>query len=273
MSSIFNKYTIFNMFNWKNVVLSSVDMNNIFQSFIIMAEAYYWRCFNKPVNLVDKFIFVSKFIKNKHIEFDKNYLQKAEHLYNFSPEAIDKEITFKKAEYFLFFGRLSYEKGIKTLIDAFLDCKADLIIAGNGEFESFVKDCSMKYNNIKFVGFKSGIELDTLIKNAFYVVVPSEWYENNPMSIIEAYKLCTPVIGARIGGIPEIIIDGKTGFLFDSKDKNDLVSKIKLAKESKNNIYKKMCLNAFDFANNNFNSQKHYETLMQIYNNTIKIKK
>lgn len=64
-------------------------------------------------------------------------------------------------------------------------------------------------NNVEFLGYKRGLELIDLVKNAYFVIVPSEWYENNPMTIIEAYSVGTPVIGAKIGGIPEIIIDGK----------------------------------------------------------------
>ena len=252
-----------------NSLLKKCSDNNFFQSFIIMLEGYYWRFFNNPLNLIDKFIFVSKFIENKHINFNKKYSDKAEQLYNFSPEVIDKKTSCTEEEYYLFFGRLSNEKGIETLIDAFIDCKLNLIIAGSGELADYVENFADKYQNIKYVGFKSGLELNNLIKMALYVVVPSEWYENNPMTIIEAYKHKTPVIGARIGGIPEIIIQGVTGFLFNTKDTNDLVSAIKLAENSKNNNYSEICSNAFNFANKNFNSELHYKKLIKIYNNVI----
>ncbi len=67
---------------------------------------------------------------------------------------------------------------------------------------------------LNFLGFKSGQELVELKRNAYFVIVPSEWYENNPMAIIESYAEGVPAIGARIGGIPEIIEEGKTGYIF-----------------------------------------------------------
>ena len=65
--------------------------------------------------------------------------------------------------------------------------------------------------NVEFLGYKKGRELKDLVKNAYFVIVPSEWYENNPMSIIESYSEGTPVIGAKIGGIPEIVVEDETG--------------------------------------------------------------
>ena len=72
------------------------------------------------------------------------------------------------------------------------------------------------YQNIEFLGYKTGHELSELIRHASFVIVPSEWYENNPLTILEAYSQGKPVIGSAIGGIPEIIDEGKTGFLFEA---------------------------------------------------------
>jgi glycosyltransferase involved in cell wall biosynthesis len=72
--------------------------------------------------------------------------------------------------------------------------------------------------NIKNVGFKSGEELLNLVRKARFSIYPSEWYENCPFSVIESQLLGTPVIGADIGGIPELIKIGKTGMLFTSGD-------------------------------------------------------
>lgn len=87
--------------------------------------------------------------------------------------------------------------------------------------------------NIEYVGFKTGDELIKLIKEAVCSVYPSIWYENCPLSVMESISYGTPVIGANIGGIPELIDDGKTGVLFEPGNVDDLVSKIRLIAENK----------------------------------------
>ena len=76
--------------------------------------------------------------------------------------------------------------------------------------------------NIEFLGFKKGDELWNIVKNASFIIIPSEWYENNPLSIIESYAYGKPVIGSRIGGIPEILKHDKTGYLFNHGKEADL---------------------------------------------------
>jgi glycosyltransferase involved in cell wall biosynthesis len=65
------------------------------------------------------------------------------------------------------------------------------------------------------------------VKGAKFVVVPSEWYENLPYSLVEALLLAKPVLGARIGGIPELVLDNETGFLFEPANKEDMIAKLK----------------------------------------------
>lgn len=81
-------------------------------------------------------------------------------------------------------------------------------------------------NNVEFVGFKQWNDIKELVGRARFSVIPSEWYENNPLSVIEAQCLGTPVLGARIGGIPELIEEGVTGMTFESRNKEDLRMKI-----------------------------------------------
>ena len=76
--------------------------------------------------------------------------------------------------------------------------------------------------NIENVGFQSGEALDTLIREAKFSVCPSEWYENCPFSIMESQERGTVVIGARIGGIPELILDEENGLLFESGNADNL---------------------------------------------------
>ena len=124
--------------------------------------------------------------------------------------------------------------------------------------------------NVDFLGYKQGKELTDLVSNAYFVIVPSEWYENNPMTIIEAYSVGTPVIGAQIGGIPEIVIDGKTGFQFTSADTKNLRNIILKANKLNNEEYATMSSNTIKFANENLSPQSYWEKLIEFYTQFIK---
>lgn len=124
---------------------------------------------------------------------------------------------FEPGDYFVYIGRLSYEKGVATLFDAAAAAGARLIVVGDGPLrESLSKKAEATDAQIEFAGFQSGDKLFDLIKNSRAMVLPSEWYENAPISLLEAYACGKPVIGARIGGIPECISEDETGWLFES---------------------------------------------------------
>ena len=201
-------------------VIKRCSQNSLTQSAILAADAYFRKKIIKPVDVIDHFLFVSHFAKNKHVEFESKYNSKSSVLYNFNVNLKDIKSIKNKGNYFLFYGRLSREKGISTLIDAAINANIKLKVVGEGLLLPKYK--KLKHKNIEFLGFKSGAELWSLIYNSSFVVVPSEWYENNPLTIIEAYSFGKPVIGARIGGIPEIIKENITGYLFPSGDKKKI---------------------------------------------------
>ena len=148
---------------------------------------------------------------NKHIQVENRFKDKCTYLYNFTPKVEDYSST--KGDYIFFFGRISEEKGILTLLNAIKQVPdIKLKLAGTGPLlEQLKPQCPP---NAEFLGFKQGEELRELIHNASFVVVSSECYENNPMTIIESYMIGTPVIGSDLGGIPELIIENKTGYTF-----------------------------------------------------------
>ena len=130
---------------------------------------------------------------------------------------------YEAGDYFVFIGRLSYEKGIATLVDAAEAAGVRLVIVGDGPLrESLSAKASAANADIEFAGFQSGDNLFRLIRESRALVIPSEWYENAPISVLEAYACGKPVVGARIGGIPELISEGETGWLFESGSVQDL---------------------------------------------------
>lgn len=160
--------------------------------------------------------------------------------------------------YYCFIGRLSHEKGVQTLIEAANQLPYKLIVIGGGPLMDELK--SVAHDNMEFVGFKQWDEIKQLVGGARFSVIPSEWYENNPLSVIEAECLGTPVLGARIGGIPELIDEGKTGMAFTSEDVNNLKDKIQ-----------QMWSASFDYLQiaeesmQRYNSEEYYNNIIKIY--------
>lgn len=132
------------------------------------------------------------------------------------------EACYTPGSYLLYFGRLSSEKGVATLIRSAAVAGVPLKIAGTGPLDAELRALAGELGAaVEFVGFQSGGALQALIAGARAVVLPSEWYENAPMSVLEAYAFGKPVIGARIGGIPELVREGRTGACFASGDVDD----------------------------------------------------
>ena len=231
-------------------------------------EAYTHRIL-KSYDYVDKFICPSKFYMNKFIEFGIPK-EKVVHIPNFV-DVSKFNPNYEHEDYFVYFGRLSEEKGINTLIKSMKYVnKSKLIIVGTGPIEKELKEFVVKekITNVEFVGFKTGNELENIIKKSRFIVIPSEWYENAPMSIIEAMAYGKAVLGSNIGGIPEFIEDNHTGMIFNTKDEIDLASKINhLIDEEKQTI--EMGKNARIRAEKLYDKTVHYEKIMDLYNEVM----
>ncbi len=240
------------------------------QSALMAAEMYYRNRRWHPAEELDGVIYVSIFAKQKHEEFDKKFVNTNNTvLYNFTSVGEKYPAVEKDGGYYLYYGRLSHEKGTATLVEAFSKHpEMKLRVVGTGPKEEELK--KKNYPNVNFLGYKTGDELYNLVRNARFVCVPSEWYENNPMTIVEAYSMGVPVIGANIGGIPEIVEEGKTGFLFVSGDTKSLDNALQRSLAISQEDYALMKQSALMFANEHFNSRMYKERLMAFYHQTIK---
>ncbi|MDP2234455.1 MAG: glycosyltransferase family 4 protein, partial [Actinomycetota bacterium] len=126
---------------------------------------------------------------------------------------------------FVFAGRLSADKGVDVLLRAAAESGTRVLIAGDGaqraELEQLASTLGGKARSgysAEFLGRVSGERIDELLCGAHAAVVPSVWYENAPMSVLEPMALGVPVIASRIGGIPEMVDDGVEGFLVEPGD-------------------------------------------------------
>lgn len=232
--------------------------NNKVASILAYREAVSWTR-ERLEKCVDAFICPSQFMASK-MEQGGFCKTKLISLCNFiDVEKCKRSDNFAKDDYYCFIGRLSHEKGARTLIEAAnLLPDRKLVVIGGGSLENELR--AVAGSHVEFVGFKQWDEIKTLVGRARFIVIPSEWYENNPLSVIEAESLGTPVLGANIGGIPELIQKGVSGMTFESRNVVDLKEKIEL-----------MFAANFDYAHiagmsiNQYGAEDYYNRLMKIY--------
>lgn len=252
-----------------NCFINRCSKANLLQSLVMTSEMYYRNHKWHPAKCLDGIIYVSKFAKNKHEVIDPLFMKtKNIVLYNFTTVGLSYPPIEKDEGYYLYYGRLSHEKGVKTLVQTFNGFPdLTLKIVGTGPKENELK--SISSNNIHFYGFKTGRDLYDLVRKARFVCVPSEWYENNPMTIVESYSMGVPVIGANIGGIPEILNDTQTGFLFKYGNIDSLSEAIKRCLSLSDEEYQIMKYNAIQFAKTNFEKNSYSIHLLDFYKEII----
>lgn len=255
------------IFKLCNQITLSTD-KNLLNSLIFSFESWFRDLFYHYNRYVSKYIFVSNFSKNIHCKYKSFFEEKAQVIYNFINFSDKILPNHKIGEYYLYFGRLSKEKGIITLIEAFKVMQdSKLLIVGNGELFGYIQTNIVENNiqNIILLGYKTGDELKSIILNSKFVILPSIWYENNPLSIIESFRLGKPVLGSSIGGIPELVKEGKTGFLFKPESTESLKQVIVKANSITDDEYTSLSKKSYEFSLKNFNSESHYTSLLKIY--------
>ena len=214
---------------------------------------------------MDLFIAPSNFLRHKMTEFgiDKkriicipNFADVKEYLPQYGSE-----------NYFVCFGRLSEEKGLLTLIRAVREIKTSrLLIIGEGELRNRLEEYVLEKDvaNVEFSGYMGEERLKSAVRNSMFAVVPSEWYENCPHTVLEAFALGKPVIGSDIGGIPELIEDGIDGLLFKPGNSEELSEKITYL-IGRPGLRERMGRNARKKVEEKYNPEVYYQRLMGVY--------
>ena len=171
-----------------------------------------------------------------------------------------EEVKGLKGDYYVYLGRVNEVKGVRTLCKAAAQLDKRLIVIGGGELLPELQKTYVDCKKIEFKGQMQWEEFMPILRGARFMVLPAEWSENNPLTVIESQSLGTPVLGARIGGIPELIDEGVSGMTFTSGDVEDLKDKIK---EMFNHEfdYDAIAKNAIE----RYSSEAYYEKLMKYY--------
>ncbi|WP_165313822.1 glycosyltransferase family 4 protein [Vibrio ziniensis] len=200
-----------------NAFKNRCQEGSLFKSALLSLEATY-QSLAKNYQAVDVIVSPSEFLAN--IIRQKLPHNRIDVVVNGIDEHVDRN-GVKDGRYFLYLGRLSVEKGVATLAEAYQrsEQRLPLKVVGDGPLYN---ELTYHYDNIDFLGFQSGDALHKLIKECSAVVVPSECYENCSMSVIEAMAYGKPIIGANIGGIPEQVREGVEGHLFESGNPDSL---------------------------------------------------
>lgn len=241
--------------NYTHCLRTKCLKNSRAKSLLGMCDAYFWK-WNKAYSYIDKIICCSSFLRSK-LDVQERFRSKTVAIHNFTDRAQEKGVL--KEGYVLQFGHLSKEKGTLPLLETARRMPdVQFIFAGYGEAEAEITGVA----NAQYVGFKTGEELEMLIRKAAVSVCPSEIYENCPFSVIESQMYGTPVVGARIGGIPELIEEGRTGELFEAGNADDLervLRKMLFTPELLRN-YADACI-----LKENETPDSYYEKLMAVY--------
>lgn len=244
------------------------------QSAIVSAMLTTHRLFNTWRDKVDVYIALTEFARQKFIEGGlpaEKIIVKPNFTY------CDPGERTELGTFALFVGRLTPEKGINVLLKAW-DALADipLKIAGDGpmrrEVEIEIEIKNSEKSSIEFLGKQSQEKIFSLMKEASFLIFPSEWYEGFPMTIVEAYACSLPVIGAKLGSIAEIIQDGRTGLHFIPGNTTDLANKVRWAWNHSEEIEQmgKVARSQYE----NFYTAKHnYQQLLKIYEQAIENRK
>lgn len=161
----------------------------------------------------------------------------------------------EKEEYYCFLGRITKVKGVRTLCKAAAQLPYKLKVIGGGDL---LEELQSIYPQIDFLGEMTWEQLKPVLQKTKFMVLPSEWSENNPLTIIEAQSLGTPVLGARIGGIPELIQEDINGMCFESGNADDLKHKIEKMWQVKFD-YQMIAKNAIE----RYSSEAYYHRLMK----------
>lgn len=249
-------------------VTNRCNRGSLARSALSAAETYlsHWLGAEKRI---DHFITVSDFQRRKCIELGVP-AEKMTTVRNFADPTQFVPAT-NKGSYLLYFGRVEQLKGIFTLLAAAEQVReVPLWIVGTGDANAQVAEIvkNRGLDHVRLLGFRGGAELHETIRGSMATLLPSEGYDNCPMSVLESLALARPVIGSRIGGIPELIEHGSDGLLVTPGDAEDLAAQMRrLARDPAEAVA--MGVAGRRKIETRFNPAIHYQQVAEVYRRVL----
>jgi len=234
-------------------------------SALVCAEAYLHRLLGSYSRNVALFIAPSRSLRDRVVAHGVDPA-KVVHL----PYAIDLagyEPRYGDGGYAVFVGRLSTGKGVATLLRAAaLARDVRLRVVGTGPLRPELEALKERegLDNVEFVGYRTGADLKRVVSGAAFVVVPSECYENSPLTVYEAFALGKPVVGSDAGGIPELVPDGDAGLLFPAGDREALADRMRALWADRSRAAE-MGRRARARVEREYSPERHYDAIMGVY--------
>jgi glycosyltransferase involved in cell wall biosynthesis len=249
---------------YHNVIKHRCVKGSAVLSAVIFAEAAVHDLLGSYRCAVDKFVVPSRFYIEKLVEWGW-----PRDRFAYIPNFVDADaypISEFAGSAFLYMGRLAPEKGLRTLIRAVALARVELWIAGAGAEEPALRKLAGEVNaNVTFHGRKNQSDLQALVGRCRAVVLASEWYENAPMSVMESFAMERPVVGAAIGGIPEMVQDGVTGMTFKSGDVHALAGRLQAMARLTAHQVAEMGRAGRALVLAEFSRDRHRQRLMDVY--------
>lgn len=246
------------------VVLNRCVQNSLAASAIISAESYLHRWLDSYRKNIDRIVVPSRFFIDKFVEWGWPRSR-----FTYIPNFVDAENfepNFTPGNYFAFFGRLSFEKGVATLIRAAAVAGVSLKLVGTGPAEADLKALASELGaQVDFLGYRTGLGLHEIVRESRAAVLPSEWYENAPISILESFAMGKPVVGARIGGIPEMVRHHETGWQFESGNVEALAACLSAIAKSPDRDVEQLGRNAQHLVKTEFSRERYVESTLEVY--------
>ncbi len=250
---------------WEGVRHKCYRGSRLLTAFIAWAIDRHWK--NKTwINKVDMYITAADFTRQK-------YLQKGipQEKIAIKPHFLSKDPGKRNGDksYALYVGRLSQEKGVDVLIEAWKSLKnIPLKIVGHGDQWNQLRELAKNNSDIEFLGRLPEQECEKYLREARVLVIPSVCYESFPRILVEAYAHGLPIIASRLGSLAELIIDGKTGLLFEPGNAQDLAQKIRVLADDKNRRLAMEKEARLEYEQK-YTPEKNYKQLMAIYKQAI----
>jgi glycosyltransferase involved in cell wall biosynthesis len=222
-------------------------------------------------NMVDRYILQTALAKSV---FLSSTLGVSEQKFSIKPNFIENPMLSSKSreDFFLYIGRLSEEKGIVTLLEAFRMGKHELYIGGDGPLKGSVQKASAENPRIQYLGLLEKSQVLEMMCRCSSLLFPSIWYEGMPLTLIEAFAVGTPVIASNLGAMSSMITDQRNGLHFSAGNAVELAGKLDfwtgLSKDEKI-LYSERAREGFE---NLYTPEINRKLILAIYQSVIKNK-